>query len=140
VPDPALLSEDQLKRFLESHLVERGWTVTVAWGKHRGVDLLARGRAERLIVKCKGEAPTLQMEGNYFLSALGELVQRMHEPDVGYALALSENARFCGLAERLPPVARARLTLAVFFVQGDGSVSFDPPPSLEAVSGVAVSG
>jgi hypothetical protein len=45
--DPALWSEDQLKRFLESHLVERGWTVTVARGRDRGVDLLARRKPTR---------------------------------------------------------------------------------------------
>ena len=124
----ALLAEDDLKRILERHLLGQGWKVTVLWGRDRGIDLVATRQAEHLIVECKGEAPTPQMEGNYFLGALGELVQRMGVAEAQYALALPNNQRFRGLVDRLPRLARQRLRLGVFFVGADGIVEFNPPP------------
>jgi hypothetical protein len=56
------------------------------------------------------------------LQALGELVQRMDEPASQYGLALPDNARYRGLVDRLPALARQRMHLTVFFVRADGSV------------------
>lgn len=59
--------------------------------------------------------------GNYFLNALGELLQRMSDDRARYAIALPENRRNLGLVERFPDLARRRLGLTIFFVRWDGS-------------------
>jgi hypothetical protein len=59
---------------------------------------------------------------NYFLNALGELIQRMDDPDARYGLALPANNQFRGLVRRLPALARDRLRLVVFFVGVHGDV------------------
>ncbi|MGD0834956.1 MAG: MarR family transcriptional regulator [Candidatus Dormibacteria bacterium] len=109
-----LLSEDDLKRFLEQHLVAAGWTVKVLWGHERGIDVVATRGEEHLIVECKG---------------LGELVQRITVPDAQYALALPDNRRFRGLVSRLPQLARHRLRLGIFFVDAEGKIEYEGPPS-----------
>ena len=65
---------------MKTVLEERGFKVNVAWGHARGVDIDARSDAEHLYIEAKGDAPTPQMQGNYFLGALGELLQRMSDP------------------------------------------------------------
>lgn len=124
-----LLSEDDLKRFLEQHLVAAGWTVKVLWGHERGIDVVATRGEEHLIVECKGEAPSQQQETSYFLGSLGELVQRITVPDAQYALALPDNRRFRGLVSRLPQLARHRLRLGIFFVDAEGKIEYEGPPS-----------
>jgi hypothetical protein len=128
-----LLSEYDLKRFLERHLVAAGWTVKVLWGHERGIDLVATRAQEHLIVECKGEGPSQQQETNYFLGALGELVQRMTLADAQYALALPDSRRFRGLVERLPQLARHRLRLGIFFVDAQGKIEYDRPPAQVAL-------
>jgi len=55
----------------------------VARYRHRG----STGR-ERLVLEAKGEGSRPQMRGNFFLHALGELLQRMDGPDANFGLAL----------------------------------------------------
>jgi hypothetical protein len=42
------------------------------------------------------------MQGNYFLNAMGELVQRMVDPDAEYGLAFPDVPRFRRLVEQSP--------------------------------------
>lgn len=60
---------------------------------------------------------------NYFLGALGELIQRMTSDTAAYGLALPDNKQYRGLVTRLPPVARDRLNLTVFFVDEAATVT-----------------
>lgn len=113
---PGLLTEDEVKAAVKTILEERGYTVAVAWGHTRGVDLDARRGDERLLIEAKGDAPTPQMQGNYFLNALGELVQRMVDPNAEYGLAFPDVPRYRGLVERLPDLALDSLRLHVFLV------------------------
>lgn len=121
----ALLTEDQVKRAVCDWLEARGWTVEVRWGRDRGIDIEARRSGERWVIEAKGEAPTDQMGGNYFLGALGELLQRMSEEGTRYAIALPETRRYRGLIDRLPILARRRLGLAVFWVRSGGEVRLE---------------
>src|SRR5919106_5192419 len=81
-----LMVEDEVKLAVKTLLEERGYTVEVVWGHARGVDLEARKEEERLLIEAKGDAPTPQMQGNCFLNAMGELDQRMVDPDAEYGL------------------------------------------------------
>jgi biotin operon repressor len=117
-PPPAihadLVTEDEVKATVQTFLKAHGYSVKVAWGRERGVDIEAHGPDGRMLIEAKGDAPTPQMQGNYFLGALGELLQRMDDPEAHYALALPDNPRFRGLLERLPLLAVKRLGLRVF--------------------------
>ena len=112
----SLLTEDEVKGAVREHLVSEGYQVRVAWGRERGIDIEAT-RAEppgRLVIEAKGE--TLQpQQVNYFLGALGELVQRMDDPKAQYGLALPDNGQYRGLIQRLPALIWTRLNLTAFF-------------------------
>lgn len=111
-----LLTEDEVKSAVKDHLEAEGFTVHVAWGRERGVDLDAHhpdGR--RWLIEAKGEVAAGPQQVNYFLGALAQLVQRMEDPDATYALALPDNRQYRGLVERLPDLAKDRLGLWVFW-------------------------
>lgn len=119
-----LLSEDEVKEAVRAHLADQGYTVTIAWGHQRGIDIEAQDSVSRLVIEAKGEASLQPQQVNYFLGALGELVQRMSDPDARYGLALPDNRQYQGLVERLPGLAWERLRLLIFMVSrcGDGYV------------------
>jgi hypothetical protein len=58
---------------------------------------------------------------NYFLGAVGELLQRMSDASATYGLVLPDSQQYRGLAARLPALAwqRLRLRLTVLFVSKD---------------------
>jgi hypothetical protein len=115
-PD-AMISEDSVKAAVQAHLEALGYTVDVAWGRTRGIDIEAKHVSlARLVIEAKGEVLSDQQQGNYFLGALGELIQRLDDPDAIYALALPDNKRYRGLVARLPALARQRLNLTVYWV------------------------
>lgn len=109
-----------MKVAIRDRFERQGFTVQVAWGHVRGIDIEARRGEERWAIEAKGEAATDQMGGNYFLNALGELLQRMSDERTRYAIALPENRRNLGLVGRFPDLARMRLGLTVFLVRRDG--------------------
>lgn len=117
--DGTLLTEDAVKEAVRGHLVSEGYEVRVAWGRERGIDIVAT-RAEppgRLVIEAKGEAALQPQQVNYFLGALGELVQRMDDQNARYGLALPENRQYRGLVQRIPALAWERLDLIAFFVR-----------------------
>jgi hypothetical protein len=114
------ITEDEVKAAVKAHLEADGWTVTVAWGRERGIDIDARGASERLVIEAKGEAPAGPQQVNYFLGALGELIQRMDDPTARYGLAFPDHRQYRGLVDRLPALAKERLGLVVYFVGVDG--------------------
>lgn len=118
--DLTLISEDEVKRAVKSYLEGQGFSVSVAWGRQHGIDLDARRGDDRWIVEAKGTAPRGPQQVNYFLSALGELVQRMDDDAARYAIAVPDNPQYRGLVARLPMPARRRLNLTVFFVRREG--------------------
>jgi hypothetical protein len=75
---------------------------------------------------------------NYFLGALGELLQRMQGPDPMYALALPAHRQFVKLLLGLPLWIRARLGLRFYLVRPSPSGGFEvgylPPAETDAVA------
>lgn len=113
-----VISEDEVKLAVHGLLDSEGYVVEVAWGRTRGIDLDARHpNGHRYVIEAKGEvAAAGAQQVNYFLGALGELVQRMDDPGATYALALPAHRQYRGLVDRLPDHARERLGLVVFWV------------------------
>lgn len=127
------LAEDRVKTAVKDYLEASGHTVTVRWGRLRGIDIEAHGPDGRWIIEAKGGAPPGAQQVNYFLGALGELVQRSSDEHARYGLALPDVPQYRGLVNRLPALARRRLNLTVFFVtETDGRLTLEeigPPAS-----------
>lgn len=117
-PAPAgdFITEDEVKTAMKAYLEAQGYRVKVMWGKERGIDIDARRPDGRLILEAKGEVASQPQKTNYFLSALGELLQRMSDERATYGLALPDNATFRRLVDRLPRLAKERLRLRFFLV------------------------
>ena len=116
------LSEDQVKAHVKSWLELDDWEVAVAWGKQRGVDIVAKRRAEVWLIEAKGCGSRPEMRVNYFIGMLGELLQRMSLPHAHYSIALPDMKQFRRLWERLPALARERTGISALFVSSHGTV------------------
>jgi hypothetical protein len=60
------------------------------------------------------------MRINYFLSILGELLQRMDDPEAEYSIALPDMKQFRGLWQRLPKLAKSRTKISALFISQSG--------------------
>ncbi|MFK4439689.1 MarR family transcriptional regulator [Paenibacillus sp. RC21] len=116
------LSEDYLKAILHDLLVHQGWDVNVAWGKTKGIDIDAHRGNERWIIEVKGSGSLQPMRVNYFIGVLGELLQRMDDPNARYSIALPDMKQYRGLWERLPKLAKNRTSISILFVKEDGTI------------------
>jgi hypothetical protein len=85
-------------------------------GHEPGIAIDAIGPDGHLLIEAKGEAASKPQQANYFVGALGELVQRFAEPGPRYCLALPDNPQYRALAKKLPLHARTTLKLVVLFV------------------------
>ncbi|WP_201290835.1 hypothetical protein [Croceibacterium salegens] len=111
-----------VKEALETWLIANGWAVEIAWGKIRGIDVLATRDSERWIIEAKGCGSSPPMRVTYFLCAMGETLQRMDESAARYSIAFPDMKQFRGLWERLPPLAKARTGVTAIFVGEGGDV------------------
>lgn len=118
----APLEEEDLKRILTERLTADGWTVSTAWGHAPGVDIDARRGKERWLIEIKGPGSRPQMRVNYFLSMLGEILQRMDDPAARYSIALPDMPQYRGLWERLPSLAKKRTGIDILFVDATGRI------------------
>lgn len=119
------LSEDELKAHLGTWLHTQGWETKIAWGKSRGVDILATAGEQRWIIEVKGLGSLQPMRVNYFIGMLGETLQRMADPEAKYSIAMPDIAQFRGLWERLPKLAKQRTQITALFVTSQGAVTED---------------
>ncbi|MEX1248175.1 MAG: hypothetical protein WEA61_06790 [Anaerolineales bacterium] len=115
--------EDSVKATVKTWLEKDGWEVHVAWGHERGADIESRREGQRWIVEVKGRGRHEQMNANYFLSILGQIIQRMDDPAARYSIALPDIPQFRKLWERLPQLAKERTFLSAIFINADGQVS-----------------
>ncbi len=122
--NPNPLEEDEVKDLLQKHLEGRGWRVEeVKWGQEPGIDVLATRSGQRWIIEAKGWADGKEpQQGNYFGSALSELLQRMDDEKARYSLAFPDLPRYRGLWDRLPALAKRRAGIDCLFVDISGNV------------------
>ncbi len=116
------LSEDAVKLHLKNWLESQGWRTTVVWRKERGIDIEASRNNQRWIIEAKGSGSRDQMRVNYFISILGETLQRMNDPAAKYSIALPDHRQFRNLWTRLPELAKSRTTITMLFVDLNGNV------------------
>ncbi len=116
------LSEDELKRAIQNHLQAQNWQVTVAWGKKTGIDIIAARSGKTWIIEVKGLGSRPPMQNNFFVSVLGELLQRMDDPDAKYSIALPDVPKYRRLWNELPQVAKSRLRISVMYVDANAQI------------------
>jgi hypothetical protein len=117
------MSEDQVKTALKTILERDGWSVKVAWGRARGIDIVALRGAERWVIECKGTGSILPMQNNYFVGVIGELIQRMSDERAKHSIAFPDVPKFRRLWSELPAMVKDRLKLSALLVSEDGTVS-----------------
>ncbi len=119
----APLSEDQVKAELAKWLEMAGWSVKVAWGRTRGIDIVASRGTEKWIIECKGIGSSAPMKNNYFLGVVGEVLQRMHDDGARHSVAFPDLPKFRRLWKELPSRVKEQLKLTALFVTPQGTVS-----------------
>jgi hypothetical protein len=117
------ITEDDIKHQLVTWLTSQGWQPSVRWGHAHGPDVEATLGSQRWVIEAKGCGSRSPMRVNFFLAVLGELLQRMDDPQCKYSIALPDLAQFHGLWDRLPPLAKARTQITALFVDRNGSVT-----------------
>ena len=116
-------SEDKLKHWLREWLVADGWEVEVAWARDRGIDIRAVRNGKKWIIEVKGIGSLPAMRVNYFLSILGETLQRMDDPNSKYSICVPDVPQFRKLWARLPTLAKQRTEITALFVDPSGRVA-----------------
>lgn len=117
------MSEDQAKQHLEKWFNCNGWRTEIHWGHTRGVDILATTVSERWVVEVKGSGTSQQMQLNYFLAILGEIIQRIDSEEVKYSIALPNLDRYRTLWNNLSDLVKARLGVTLLLVSEEGEIS-----------------
>ena len=107
----------------QERVVPVSWSTEIAWGKARGVAIVAQRDGVRWIIEVKGRGSRPQMRVSYFIGMLGELLQRMSDPDAKYSIAFPDMPQFRGLWSRLPALAKSRTTITALFVDEAGTVA-----------------
>jgi len=129
-PDKINISENTVTLAVKGALEAEDWSVEVKLGNEHGIDIEAKRGGQRIVLESKGEGSQSAMRVNYFIGALGELLQRMDTPDSRYGLALPAHRQFVRLVVRLPRWVRMRLQLCFYLVrpaQGGFEVGYVPP-------------
>jgi len=63
------------------------------------------------------------MNVNYFLNILGEILQRMDDPNARYSIALPDVPHFRNRWNRLPALAKTLTGITALLIDGDGNVT-----------------
>ncbi len=121
-PTDAGVSEDEVKEALQRWLRAQGWSVEIAWGHAQGPDLDARKGGTRWLIEAKGCGSSQPMRVNYFLGVLGEVLQRMADPDAKYSIAMPDMPQYRSLWRRLPSLTKGRTGLTALFVTAAGEI------------------
>ena len=118
------LTEEQVKHFINDYYTAQGFNTNVAWGHSHGADIIAQRENTRLIIEVKGCGSRPQMRVNYFLSVLGEVLQRMDTEDDEYYIALPKMQQYEILWRKLPALAKPRTKISLILVDDSGHLEF----------------
>ena len=120
-----VLQEEEIKHVLSEYLVSNGWNVKVAWGHQQGIDIEADKNGKRWVIEVKGPGSRQQMRVNYFISILGETLQRMNDINARYSIALPDLEQYRRLWNKLPTSAKERTTIDLILVDETGNINFE---------------
>ena len=119
------LQEEDIKHILANFLISEGWNIKVAWGHQQGIDIDAQKNEKRWIIEVKGPGSRQPMRVNYFISILGETLQRMNDTTARYSIALPDIEQYRKLWDKLPKLAKERTTIDLILVDENGNIHFE---------------
>ena len=119
------LQEDDIKAILNNYLIKNGWNTKVAWGHRQGIDIEACRADQRWIIEVKGAGSRQQMRVNYFISILGEILQRMDDDNARYSIAFPNIKQYRKLWNKLPELAKQRTMVDLILVDEKGNICFE---------------
>jgi len=112
------MREPEMFEPLINHLKKEGFTILqVNRGNRPGPDILAEKTGKRLIIQMKGDSAAIKTDWD---TCLGQLLEMMDDPQMDYAVAVSES--YERLARSFPSYARGKLQLTFFVVKDNGEV------------------
>jgi hypothetical protein len=111
------LNEETVKATVAGFLRDRGYTVAVGKKRERGADVRATKEGLKLVLEAKGEGTLNPMFNNFFVSVLGEILQRMNEHATEYGVALPAHRKYSRLIEELSDTPRWVLRLNFYVVR-----------------------
>ncbi len=117
------IAEKRIKQVLESYLTAQKWEPRISWSSGHGIDIDASRGDDRWIIEVKGAEDCNPAWVNLFLTVLGELLQRMDNPQCKYSIALPDIDHLRRLWERLPPLAKRRTGISALFVNPQGDIT-----------------
>lgn len=119
------LSEDETKEIIRKDLENKGWTIDFfAPGMKPGTDIIARKDNQRWFIEVKGCGSLNPMRVNYFLSVLGEILQRMDDPAAKYSIAFPDMEQYRKLWAKLPLLAKERTKIGIIFVKDESTIDY----------------
>lgn len=119
------LQEDDIKAILNNYLIKNGWSTKVAWGHRQGIDIEACRADQRWIIEVKGAGSRQPMRVNYFISILGEILQRMDDDNARYSIAFPNIKQYRKLWNKLPELAKQRTMVDLILVDEKGNICFE---------------
>lgn len=122
--DIEYLQEEDVKRIINDYLIRDEWNTKVAWGHQHGTDIEAVKNNKRWIIEVKGSGSRQPMRVNYFLSILGEILQRMDDSNARYSIALPDIEQYRRLWDRLPKLAKERTRIDLILVDAKENIYF----------------
>ncbi|HEV2489121.1 MAG TPA: hypothetical protein VGT03_04880 [Candidatus Acidoferrales bacterium] len=111
------LGEETVKNCVADFLRGRGYAVAVGKKREHGPDIRATKDGLNLVVEAKGEGSRNEMFNNFFVSILGQILQRMTEQAAEYGIALPAHRKFARLIEELSDTPRFVLRLNFYLVR-----------------------
>ena len=118
------LQEDDVKKVLADYLKNDSWKCEVAWGHKQGSDIIATKGDEKWIIEVKGPGSRQPMRVNYFISILGETLQRMNDDKARYSIAFPDLEQYRKLWDKLPTLAKQRTTIDLILVDDNRNITF----------------
>jgi len=115
------MTEDEVKAAVKSALEGIAYDVRVSWGQKDGPDIEAAIGTSKILIEAKGEGRYRQMLGNFFLQALGQIIQRMSDESVAYGIAFPAHSSYIELVLKIPTRVRQALRLDFYFVRPSGT-------------------
>lgn len=116
-------SEGFVQASLEKYFFSQGFDIDT----NSDIDLICRDKDSKKIVwQIEAKGKTSQ-PGLDFRTCLGQLVQRMKEDNINYAVAVPRTKQYERLIEKTSALAVSKLNLHWIFVEPDGSVTIKKP-------------
>lgn len=121
------MNEDFVKNSIIKYLSANGWGYFQFGGLHdHGVDIKCRNHkySRYFLIETKGQGKTKQMDENYFVYSLGQIITRMNcggNTRNYYALGLPDSVAKKAI-KRIPWQVAKKLLLYIFSVNEKGKV------------------